>query len=93
MLGKDAKGLRDIKSKTIFIRKNLEESLKEMIVYHELHHAVQTNINNPYDNSGINQGNGIGRLILEAQTQWIAEEVYKIIHKVDFNTKKYLQKV
>lgn len=84
--GGDTKGLRDPESKTIFIRDDLQEPLKEMVIYHELHHAVQTNIIN--NEVGINQESNIGRMIMEAQTQWFAEEVYKIIHNVDYDTKE-----
>lgn len=81
-LGKDVKGLRDPESRTIFIRDNLPEPLREITVYHEIHHGVQTNpINNEV---GINQEVNYGRLIMESQTQYFAEEVYKTVHNVDF---------
>jgi len=81
-LGPDTKGLRDPKTKKIYVRNNLSEPLREIVIYHELHHAVQTNRKN--DEVGINQSYNIGRMIMEAQTQWFAEEVYKKIHNVDF---------
>ena len=81
-LGKDTKGLRDPDTKTIFIRSNLEEPLREITIYHELHHAVQTNPQN--DQVGINQESNIGRLIMEAQTQYFAEKVYEEIHNIKF---------
>ena len=84
--GGDVKGFRDPESKTIFIRNNLAEPLREMTVYHELHHAVQTNPENSM--VGINQESNIGRLIMEAQTQYFAEEVYKEIHGVEFEERK-----
>lgn len=84
--GGDVKGFRDPESKTIFIRDNLEQTLREITVYHELHHAVQTNIEN--NEVGINQKSNIGRLIMEAQTQYIAEEVYKTIYNVEFDDMK-----
>ena len=84
--GGDTKGFIDPASKTIFIREDLQEPLKEMVIYHELHHAVQTNITN--NKVGINQESNIGRMIMEAQTQWFAEEVYKMIHNVDYNVKE-----
>jgi len=84
--GKDTKGLRDPNSKTIFIREDLQEPLKEMIIYHELHHAVQTNAAN--NEVGINQKSNIGRMIMEAQTQWFAEEVYKTVHNIDYKEQK-----
>lgn len=51
--GKDVKGFRALESKTIFIRRNLEDHLKEITIYHELHHAAQTNPEN--NQVGINQ--------------------------------------
>lgn len=86
--GGDVKGYRDKERKAIFIRNNLEESLKEIMVYHELHHAVQTN--SQTNKVGINQESNIGRLIMEAQTQYFAEEVYKEIHGVEFEEKEIL---
>ena len=84
--GGDVKGFRDPESKTIFIRSNLEEPLREMTVYHELHHAVQTNPEN--NKVGINQVSNIGRLIMEAQTQYFAEDAYKEIHGVKFEERE-----
>lgn len=84
-LGPDCKGLREHKFRTIFVRKDLQQHLKEIIIYHELHHAVQTNPQN--NNVGINQETNFGRLIMEAQTQYFAEEVYKAIHSVQFEEK------
>lgn len=84
--GGDTKGLRDPESKTIFIREDLQDPLKEMVIYHEFHHAVQTNITN--NEVGINQESNFGRMIMEAQTQWFAEEVYKTIHNVDYDNKE-----
>ena len=84
--GPDTKGLRDSDTKTIFIRYNLEEPLKEITIYHELHHAVQTNPNN--NEVGINQESNIGRLIMEAQTQYFAEKVYSEIHGISFEEKQ-----
>lgn len=84
--GKDVKGLRDSDSKTIFVRKNLSDDLKEMLIYHELHHAVQTN---PLNNEvGINQVSNIGRMIMEAQTQYFAEVIYEEIHGVKFDERE-----
>ena len=81
-LGPDCKGLRDQKNKVIYIRDNLEEPLREITIYHELHHAVQTNSIN--GEVGINQNLNIGRMIMEAQTQYFAEKVYEQVHKVKF---------
>lgn len=87
--GKDFKGLRDIKSKTLFIRDSLDDELKEITIYHELHHAAQTSLTNlETGDCGINQHENYGRMIMEAQTQWFAEEVYKNIHNVDFQEKE-----
>ncbi len=83
--GPDTKGFRDPKTKTIFIRKNLEEPLREITIYHELHHATQTNPSN--DEVGINQESNIGRLIMEAETQYIAEKIYSEIHNINFEEK------
>lgn len=85
-MGGDVKGFRDPESKTIFIRSNLEEPLREITVYHELHHAVQTNPEN--NEVGINQLSNIGRLIMEAQTQYFAEEIYEEIHGVKFEERE-----
>ncbi len=85
-LGKDVKGERDPKTQTLYIRDNLEEPLKEMVIYHELHHAVQTN---PETNQvGINQDGKIGRLIMEAQTQYVAERIYSEVHGIEFEERK-----
>lgn len=84
-LGPDCKGLREPKSKIIYVRSNLEEPLREITVYHELHHAVQTNPLN--DEVGINQECNIGRLIMEAQTQYFAEKVYQELHNISFEEK------
>ncbi len=84
--GADVKGFRDPESKTIFIRDSLAEPLREMVVYHELHHAVQTNPDN--DKVGINQESNIGRLIMEAQTQYFAEMVYSEIHGISFEERE-----
>lgn len=85
-LGPDCKGLRDPETMTIYIRKNLEEPLREITIYHELHHAVQTNKEN--HQVGINQMSNFGRLIMEAQTQYFAEEVYQKIHGVHFEERE-----
>ena len=84
--GRDVKGFRDPESKTIFIRSNLEEPLREITIYHELHHAVQTNPEN--NEVGINQLSNIGRLIMEAQTQYFAEEIYEEMHGVKFEERE-----
>ena len=81
-LGPDCKGLREPKSKIIYVRNDLDEPLREITVYHELHHAVQTNSQN--NEVGINQKSNIGRMIMEAQTQYFAEKVYEEIHNVTF---------
>ena len=81
-LGPDCKGVREPKSKTIYIRDNLKEPLREITVYHELHHAVQTNKKN--EQIGINQSSNIGRMIMEAQTQYFAEKVYEETHNIKF---------
>lgn len=83
--GADTKGLRDPVTKVIYVREDLDDVLKEITIYHELHHAVQTNKAN--DQVGINQEFNVGRLIMEGQTQWFAEEVYKQIHEVQFEEK------
>ena len=84
--GGDVKGFREPESKTIFIRSNLEEPLREITVYHELHHAIQTNPEN--NQVGINQKSNIGRLIMEAQTQYFAEEIYEEMHGVKFEERE-----
>ncbi len=84
--GSDVKGFRDPETKTIFIRNNLEEPLREITVYHELHHAIQTNPEN--DEVGINQESNIGRLIMEAQTQYFAEKIYQEIYGIQFEPRR-----
>lgn len=84
--GRDIKGLRDSDTNTIYIRNDLPEPLREITIYHEIHHAAQTNKLN--DKVGINYELSLARLIMEAQTQWFAEEVYKAIHNVSFEEKK-----
>lgn len=84
--GKDIKGFPDAKTRTIYIRENLPDDLREIIVYHELHHAVQTN---PLNNKiGINQAGDVGTLIMEAQTQYFAEVIYEEIHGVKFEDRE-----
>ena len=85
-MGPDVKGCCDSDTKTLYIRGNLPDELKEMIVYHEIHHAVQTNPDN--NEVGINQVMNIGRLVMEAQTQWFAEEVYKVVHNTTFEERE-----
>ena len=85
-LGKDVKGERDPKTQTLYIRDNLEEPLKEMVIYHEIHHAVQTN--QETNQVGINQNGQIGRLIMEAQTQYFAEMVYSEVHGIEFEERE-----
>lgn len=84
--GPDVKGYRDPETKTIYIRNNLGEPLREITVYHELHHATQTN---PLTKEvGINQISNMGRLIMEAQTQYLAEKVYQEIHNITFEERE-----
>ena len=86
--GDDFKGKRDSKKGILYIRESLPEELKEITTYHEIHHAAQTGKNMlENENCGINQEENLGRLIMEAQTQWFAEEVYKSIHNISFNEK------
>ncbi len=82
-LGHDFKGKCDSATKTLYIRDSLDEPLKEMVIYHEIHHAAQTNRENNY--TGINQSSDMtGNLVMEAQTEWFAEEIYKEIHGVTY---------
>ncbi|MBQ6135330.1 MAG: hypothetical protein IJI60_03325 [Bacilli bacterium] len=85
-LGPDCKGLRDSKKKRIYIRKDLPDPLLEMTIYHEMHHAIQTNPEN--DEVGINQKSNFGRLIMEAQTQYFAEKIYEEIHEMHFEERE-----
>ena len=87
-LGPDCKGLREPKSKIIYVRKDLEDPLREITIYHELHHAVQTNPLN--EEVGINQNSNFGRMIMEAQTQYFSEKVYQEVHNVNFEEKDIL---
>ena len=81
-LGPNVKGLRDPKDKKIYVRADLNEDLIEMTIYHEIHHAVQTNPEN--DEVGVNQKYSYGRMIMEAQTQYFAEQVYCMMHQIPF---------
>lgn len=81
-LGPDVKGLRDPNDKKIYVRANLNEDLTEMVIYHEIHHATQTNPKN--DEVGINQVDNYGRMLMEAQTQYFAEQVYCMMHQIPF---------
>ena len=83
--GPNVKGYRDSENKKIYVRYNLNEVLKEITIYHEIHHAVQTNIET--DDVGINHDFNKCRMIMEAQTQYFAEETYKLIHGVNFQAK------
>ena len=81
--GTDFKGKRDNKTHKLYVRDSLPEELKEMVIYHEIHHAAQTNeemLNAEDGPCGINQESNLGRMVMEAQTEWFAEEVYKTIH-------------
>lgn len=81
-LGRDCKGLREPKNKTIYIRNSLDQPLKDITTFHEFHHAAQTN---PLTNNvGINQHDNVGRLIMEAQTQYFAElGLYCPLHSIE----------
>ena len=85
-LGSDVKGFSDHKKKILYVRKNLEEPLKEITIYHELHHIMQ--FNEDTEEYGINQVSNIGRLIMEAQTQFCSEEIYKLVNNITFSIKK-----
>lgn len=80
-LGPDVKGLRDTVSKTIFVSDKLDPQLREITIYHEIHHFAQTSNT---DGVGFNQEAGKGRLIMEAQTQYVAEKIFSEIHGVQF---------
>ena len=82
--GPDIKGLRRAKDKTIYVRDNLEEPLREMAVYHELHHAAQTDSTDPLLPVGISQEDYYGRMIVEAETQYFCEKVFCKIHGISF---------
>ena len=84
--GSDVKGLRDAINNRIYIRYNLNDMLKEITIYHEIHHVVQTNYQT--NNVGLNQDENKCRMIMEAQTQYFAEEVFKTIYGIDFPFKK-----
>lgn len=81
-IGPDVKGACKHEHKKIYIRNTLPNELKEITTYHEIHHAAQSNIHNN-DNVGINQFEQVGRMIMEGQTQYWAEEVYKIINNIE----------
>ena len=83
--GDNFKGKRDTKSKTLYVRNSLPEDIKEITTYHEIHHAAQTSEEMIESEAcGINKEGNLGRLIMEAQTQWVAEEVYKKVHDISF---------
>lgn len=85
-LGPDSKGTRDVETKSIYVRNDLERPLKEIITYHEIHHVAQTNQESGC--VGINQSENLGRMIMEAQTEYFAEKVYCRIHNVKFEEKE-----
>lgn len=86
--GPDVKGLRRSEDKTIYVRDNLEEPVREMAVYHELHHAAQTDSTDPLLPVGISQDDSYGRMIVEAETQYFCEKVYSKIHNVSFEERR-----
>lgn len=86
--GSKIKGLCEPKTHTLYVRKNLDDVLKEITIYHEMHHAAQMNEETYQD--GINQDSNKARLIMEAQTQYMAEKVYQEIHGVTFEDKEVL---
>ena len=89
--GNNFKGKRDTKNQTLYVRDSLPADLKEMVIYHEIHHAAQTSEEMSKKNDGgcgIKQESNIGRMIMEAQTQWFAEEVYKAIHGINFEERE-----
>ena len=84
--GNSFKGLRDSQKGILYVRDSLPEELKEITIYHEIHHAAQTSEKMlESQKCGINQEENFGRMIMEAQTQWFAEEIYKTIHNVSFD--------
>ena len=90
--GNDFKGERSTTDGVLYIRTSLPEELKEITAYHEIHHAAQTSQkmlqNENEAPCGINQNSNIGRLIMEAQTQWFAEQVYMLVHGVSFEERE-----
>ena len=84
--GYDIKGIREPEDKTIYIRNSLDETLKPITIFHELHHAAQTQDDG---NIGIcNMNDGLGRLIMEAQTQYCAELIYSLMIDRQFKVKE-----
>ncbi|MBO7561224.1 hypothetical protein J6T21_04350 [Candidatus Saccharibacteria bacterium] len=74
-LGSYAKGLRNEADCKIYIRNRLPQPLKDITFLHELHHAAQTPFSNP-GYCGLWTGQEqFGRLIMEGQTQYCAEEI------------------
>lgn len=86
-LGPDVKGFRDEKNRIIYVNDKLTNPLRDITIYHEIHHFAQTNIMT--GNVGINQEGNIGRLVMEAQTQYVAEKIYSEINGIDFETKEF----
>ena len=89
--GNDFKGKRDTKKRVLYVRDSLPDDLKEMVIYHEIHHAAQTSeeMSKKVDGGcGINQESNVGRMIMEAQTEWFAEEVYKTVNGINFEEKE-----
>lgn len=80
--GTSIKGLKDEETGKIYIYKFLPDFLREIMVYHEIHHLVQTNPDN--NKIGINYTHCYGRLIMDAQSQWVAEQIYKLFHGCEF---------
>ncbi len=80
-IGNSAKGVRWPEDNTLYVRDSLDDELKEMVIYHEIHHAAQTN--KETNQVGI-QTDNFGRLIMEAQTEYLAERVYSSVHGIQF---------
>ena len=84
--GKDIKGVREVEDKTIYVRNSLDETLKSITIFHEIHHAAQTQLGGKI---GIyNPDDGLGRLIMEAQTQYCAELIYSLMMDRQFRVKE-----
>lgn len=92
-VGPDVKGKKNDDDGKIYIRNNLGEPLREITLYHELHHVVQTNTENNNKVGIMSDANSddydcYGRLIMEGQTQYFAEKVYEEIHNVTFEERE-----
>ena len=82
-LGPNSKGLRNDENRMIYVRDTLTQPLRDITLFHELHHAAQSDPYRPL-NCGLWLGKAqYGRLMMEGQTQYFAEEIlFNPLHNI-----------